>query len=60
MGGIPESVTKISTSAGLKVLIVGAGIGGLSAAIQLAQQGHDVQVSVTAFRKVQLLMPSDF
>jgi len=29
---------------GLKVLIVGAGIGGLSAAIVLRQQGHHVEV----------------
>ena len=31
-------------SAGLRVLITGAGIGGLSAAIALRKQGHDVQV----------------
>jgi 2-polyprenyl-6-methoxyphenol hydroxylase-like FAD-dependent oxidoreductase len=29
---------------GLKVLIVGAGIGGLAAAIALRQQGHEVEV----------------
>lgn len=30
---------------GLKVLIAGAGIGGLTAAIALRQQGHNVEVS---------------
>lgn len=28
----------------LKVLVIGAGIGGLSAAIALRQQGHQVEV----------------
>ncbi|KAF7588819.1 hypothetical protein BBP40_005173 [Aspergillus hancockii] len=33
-----------STPKGLKVLIVGAGIGGLAAAIALRQQGHEVEM----------------
>jgi len=31
---------------GLKILVVGAGIGGLTVAIALRQQGHEVLVSV--------------
>ena len=34
-----------STSAGLKVIIVGGGIGGFTAGIALRQQGHHVEVS---------------
>lgn len=33
---------------GLKILIAGAGIGGLTAAIALRQQGHGVQVCVSS------------
>lgn len=33
-----------SPANGLRVLIVGAGIGGLAAAIALRQQGHEVEV----------------
>ena len=33
------------TSAGLKIIIVGGGIGGLTAGIALRQQGHRVEVS---------------
>lgn len=32
-------------AAGLKIIIVGAGIGGLSAAIALRKNGHHVEVS---------------
>lgn len=32
----------------LKVLVIGAGIGGLSAAIALRQQGHEVEVCCIA------------
>ena len=39
--GLPED-----SSNGLKIIIVGAGIGGLSAAISLRAQGHDVEVSL--------------
>lgn len=34
---------------GLKILVVGAGIGGLSAAIGLRQQGHTVHVKSSVF-----------
>jgi monoamine oxidase len=30
---------------GLKIIVIGAGIGGLSAAINLAKQGHKITVS---------------
>jgi len=39
-----ETMDIDSTAEGLKVLIVGAGIGGLAAAIALRQQGHEVEV----------------
>ena len=39
--------TNGTTEGGLKILIVGAGIGGLTAAIGLRKQGHEVLVSKT-------------
>jgi len=41
-GGV--GVVNGTASKGLKVLIAGAGIGGLAAAIALRQQGHHVEV----------------
>lgn len=38
------STNGIEQTAGLKILIVGAGIGGLTAAIGLRKQGHHVQI----------------
>jgi succinate dehydrogenase/fumarate reductase flavoprotein subunit len=40
-------IRSVSATAALKVIIVGGGIGGFSAAITLRQQGHDVEVSQT-------------
>lgn len=49
-----------STSApvGLKVIIVGGGIGGFTAAITLRQQGHDVEVSQTHHSSSQTYCPT--
>lgn len=41
---IPVPLSKDGEAGGLKVLIAGAGIGGLVAAIALRQQGHEVEV----------------
>lgn len=37
----------------LKIVIVGAGIGGLSAALSLRRNGHEVEVSLYIFREIQ-------
>lgn len=39
------TLKELNGSSGLRILIVGAGIGGLTAAIALRQQGHRVEVS---------------
>lgn len=45
MNGVNGSAINGSPDEGLKVLIVGAGIAGLTAGIGLRKQGHHVQVS---------------
>lgn len=42
---------------GLHILIAGAGIGGLAAAIALRQQGHRVEVSKPLTSQVQACKP---
>ena len=42
---VPATNGFHETQSGLKILVVGAGISGLSAAIGLRQQGHTVEVS---------------
>ena len=42
-----NGVNGISHGQGLKVIIIGAGIGGLAAAINLAKQGHEIIVSTS-------------
>lgn len=44
INGYTSGITSHPKAGGLRVIIVGAGIGGLSAAIFLRQQGHTVTV----------------
>ena len=41
---IGESIVNGTSSTALKVTIVGGGLGGLTAALALRQEGHDVQI----------------
>ena len=43
MTGIPNGINGVGND-GLKIIIVGGGLGGLAAAISLRQQGHHVDV----------------
>lgn len=43
-GVVVNGIHDSSNKTGLKILIVGAGIGGCTAALGLRQQGHDVEV----------------
>jgi NADPH-dependent 2,4-dienoyl-CoA reductase/sulfur reductase-like enzyme len=44
---------KTKTDGPLKILIAGAGIGGLTAAIALGQQGHEVTVRTRGFESIK-------
>jgi phytoene dehydrogenase-like protein len=39
-----NSLRNVSEKTGIKVIIVGAGFGGLSAAIECIRKGHDVEI----------------
>ena len=42
---LEDSATRYGSSQSLKIIIIGAGIAGLSAAVGLRRAGHDVEVS---------------
>jgi heterodisulfide reductase subunit A-like polyferredoxin len=44
---------QMKTDGPLKILIAGAGIGGLTAAIALGQQGHEVTVRTRGLERIE-------
>lgn len=53
---VPQSFPLNGAKSSLKILVIGAGIAGLSAAISLRRAGHDVEVS-SAIYSATLSMP---
>lgn len=57
LNGQTDGIDGAIESKGLKIAIVGAGIGGLMAAIGLRKNGHDVTVRLfPCFRLIRLLI----
>jgi NADPH-dependent 2,4-dienoyl-CoA reductase/sulfur reductase-like enzyme len=53
----PASASKCETGKSLKVAVIGAGIGGLMAAITLLDAGHDVEVRLLNSRMPPPMFP---